>query len=215
MVKNYIAITMKSISLPATRRTGRPLSFDRDVALRAAMRLFWQHGFEGTSVADLTQAMGITAPSLYTAFGDKQGLFREAVDCYLGGVETVNRNIAEARTARDAARDLLTAAALGDTGDDTPPGCLVASSIVSCSSAADKVRQDLADIRRTIEAALKARIERDVQAELLPAGCDAEMLAGHAFAVVQGMSTLAKDGAGREKLLKIVDAAMASWPPAD
>ena len=204
---------MKRADALASGRIGRPLSFDRDLALGVAMRLFWQHGFEATSIAALTDAMGITPPSLYAAFGDKRRLFLEAVDRYLGGVTTVARGIEGAATARDAARDLLTAAAMGGTGVDTPPGCLLASSIVSSSSSAAGIREELAVIRRGIEAALRARIERDVGDGVLPAGSDAEMLAGHVFAVVQGMSTLAKDGAGRDKLLRIVDGAMAHWPP--
>ena len=196
----------------APRRTGRPLSFDRDAALAVAMRLFWQHGFEATSVAELTQAMGITPPSLYAAFGDKRGLFREAVHLYLGGVDSVAESITGAATARDAALALLAAAAIGDSGEDTPPGCLLASSLVSSSTAAADVREELAGIRRGIEAALRLRIERDVRDGHLPDDTDSEALAGHVFAVVQGMSTLAKDGAGREKLLRIVDSAMAGWP---
>ena len=200
-----------SPALPA-RRTGRPLSFDRDAALLSAMHLFWRHGYEATSVADLTRAMGITPPSLYAAFGDKRRLFLEAVHRYLGGLEAVERSIADAASAHDAARDLLVAAALGDTGTDTPPGCLLASSLVTSSPEADAVREALAEIRRGIEAALRARIARDISEGLLPAGSDAEMLAGHVFAVVQGMSTLAKDGAGRDKLMGIAEAAMAGWP---
>ena len=205
---------MEQSASPAIRRTGRPLSFDRDAALAVAMRLFWEHGFEATSISALTEGMGISPPSLYAAFGDKRRLFREAVDRYLGGVTAVAQSILEAKTARAAARNLLTAAAIGDTGEDTPPGCLLASSIVSCSISAADVREELAVIRRNIEGALRARIERDVSDGVLPAGSDAEMLAGHVFAVVQGMSTLAKDGAGRDKLLRIVDGAMAGWPGA-
>jgi len=203
---------MESLSASVARRTGRPLSFDRDAALLSAMHLFWRHGYEATSVADLTRAMGITPPSLYAAFGDKRRLFLEAVHRYLGGIEVIERSIADAPSARDAARDLLVAAVLGDTGADTPPGCLLASSLVTSSPEADAVREALADIRRRIEAALCARIERDIRDGLLPSGSDAEMLAGHVFAVVQGMSTLAKDGAGRNKLVKIVDATLACWP---
>jgi len=198
----------------AVRRTGRPLSFDRETALAVAMRLFWQHGFEATSTAELTRAMGITPPSLYAAFGDKRRLFRESVDRYLGGVESVIGAIEGAATAYLAARDLLIAAAVGGTGEDTPAGCLLASSIVSCSTGAAEVREELAALRRGIEAALRSRIERDIEAGILPAGCDAEALAGHVFAVVQGMSTLAKDGAGRDKLLRIAAGAMAAWPGA-
>ncbi|RZI57879.1 MAG: TetR/AcrR family transcriptional regulator [Zymomonas sp.] len=179
------------------------------------MHLFWRHGYEATSVADLTRAMGITPPSLYAAFGDKRRLFLEAVERYLGGLEAVEQSIGGAASAYDAARDLLVSAVLGDTGDDTPPGCLLASSLVTSSSEADTVRETLAAIRRGIEAALRARIERDIREGLLPRGSDAEALAGHVFAVVQGMSTLAKDGAGRSKLMGIVGAAMAGWPKAE
>ena len=203
---------MKASAPNAARRTGRPLSFDREAALVSAMHLFWRHGYEATSIADLTRSMGITPPSLYAAFGDKRRLFLEAVQRYLGGAGTVTRSIEGAATARDAARDLLVAAVMGDTGDDTPPGCLLASSIVTSSTAAADIREALARIRRDIEAALRARIEVDIRAGLMPASSDAEALAGHVFAVVQGMSTLAKDGAGREKLLRIAGAAMASWP---
>jgi AcrR family transcriptional regulator len=206
---------MKSTAASTTKRAGRPLSFDRDAALDNAMHLFWRHGYEATSIADLTRVMGIMPPSLYAAFGDKRRLFLEAVQRYLGGLDAIEQKIAEAPTAHDAARDLLVAAALGDTRDDAPPGCLLASSLVSSSTEADAVRESLAAIRRSIEAALRARIERDIREGILPSGSDAEILAGHVFAVIQGMSTLAKDGASRTKLLGIVDRVMASWPQTD
>ncbi|WP_205665534.1 TetR/AcrR family transcriptional regulator [Georhizobium profundi] len=206
---------MKSTAASTTKRAGRPLSFDRDAALDSAMHLFWRHGYEATSIADLTRVMGIMPPSLYAAFGDKRRLFLEAVQLYLGGLDAIEQKIAEAPTAHDAARDLLVAAALGDTRDDAPPGCLLASSLVSSSTEADAVRESLAAIRRSIEAALRARIERDIREGILPSGSDAEILAGHVFAVIQGMSTLAKDGASRTKLLGIVDRVMAGWPQTD
>ncbi len=176
------------------------------------MRLFWEHGFEGTSLAQLTRAMGISPPSLYTAFGDKRGLFVEAVDRYLGGAGQVVQGIRSAASAYEAARDLLVAAAVGDTGADTPRGCLLASSIVSSSPEAVGIREEMAAIRRGIESALRARIKRGIREGELPARSDADALAGHVFAVVQGMSTLAKDGANRPKLLRVVDQTMAGWP---
>ncbi|RYE74055.1 MAG: TetR/AcrR family transcriptional regulator, partial [Hyphomicrobiales bacterium] len=116
------------------------------------MHLFWRHGYEATSVADLTRAMGITPPSLYAAFGDKRRLFLEAVERYLGGLEAVERSIASATSAYDAARNLLVSAVIGDTGNDTPPGCLLASSLVTSSTEADAVREALADMRRRMSA---------------------------------------------------------------
>ena len=190
------------------------MSFDREAALRDAMLLFWQHGYEATSVGALTAAMGVTAPSLYAAFGDKKRLFLEAVDRYLGGRDTPRRSIEMAASAGDAAERLLRDAAAGFTGAGTPSGCLLASAAISCSAQAADVQAELAGIRRGIEAALRLRIEADVAAGVLAAETDAEGLAGQVFAVVQGMSTLARDGAPREKLLRVADSVMRAWPAA-
>jgi AcrR family transcriptional regulator len=203
---------MKSASPDTGTRRGRPRSFDRDAALETAMHLFWRHGYEATSIADLTRAMAITPPSLYAAFGDKRRLFHEAVERYLGGSDTVAETIRRAPTARQATEDLLTIAAIGDTGETTPPGCLLASSLVSGSVEAEAVRLDLAAIRRGIETALRDRIDRDIAVGLLPSDTDSLGLAGHVFAVVQGMSTLAKDGADRDRLMRIVRSTLAAWP---
>lgn len=186
------------------RKTGRPLSFDRDVALHAAMLLFWRHGYEATSLADLTAAMGVTPPSIYAAFGDKKGLFLAAVDRYLSGPVTSATIIADAATARDAAQELLAAAVVGFTGADTPPGCLLASAAISCSAAAADVAEALAARRRAIEAQLRTRMVD----EGLP---DADVRAAYVMAVIQGLSTLARDGAGREKLVRVTDVAMQGW----
>jgi AcrR family transcriptional regulator len=189
----------------APRKTGRPLSFDRDAALHQAMLLFWRHGYEATSLADLTAAMGVTPPSIYAAFGDKKGLFRAAVQRYLSGPVTTQAIIAEAPTARDAALSLLRAAAMGDTRDDAPPGCLLATGAISCSDGATDLQAELAAIRHGIQADLCARF----QAEGVP---DAPDLAAHVMAVIQGMSTLARDGATRDQLMRVVDVAMRVWP---
>lgn len=203
---------MKSSAVDNRRKVGRPLSFDRDAALSAAMLQFWKHGYEATSLSDLTGAMGITPPSLYTAFGDKKRLFLEAVDLYLSGPVTSATIIAAAATARDAARDLMTTAAIGFTGDTTPRGCLLASSAISCSQAAEEVRLALADRRGQIESLLRGRIDTAIDAGEMPQDSDAEALAAHVMAVIQGMSTLARDGAPRVKLLQLVDIAMRAWP---
>lgn len=195
------------------RRRGRPLSFDRDAALNKAMHLFWQHGYETTSVAELIAAMGITPPSLYTAFGDKKGLFLEAVDRYAnGGTTTAIALINNAATAREAALALLRGSAVAFTGKDTPAGCLVASAAVSSSDAAADVRTHLARIRQDIETALCRKAKEDVATGRLPAGARPAALAATTLAVIQGMSTLAKDGADRSKLLSIAETAMQAWP---
>ena len=187
------------------RKPGRPLSFDREAALHSAMLLFWRHGYEATSLTDLTAAMGIGPPSLYAAFGDKKSLFRAAVQRYVSGPVTSASLIATAPSARAAARSLLQAAAVGFTGADTPPGCLLATGAISCSAAAADVQGELAAIRRDIEAALQGRLAADG----LP---QAEALAAHVMAVIQGMSTLARDGASRDRLMAVAEIALAGWP---
>jgi len=194
------------------RKPGRPLGFDRDVALREAMLLFWRHGYEATSVNDLTKAMGITPPSLYTAFGDKKQLFLEAVELYTSGAITSELIIDEAPTAREAAAGLLRASAIGFTGESTPTGCLLASSTISCSAAAADVQKALRDIRYNIEMHLQRKIAEDRSMRKLKPKINAEALAGHIMAVIQGMSTLARDGATREKLSSVASTAMQAWP---
>ena len=198
--------------LAPPRKTGRPRSFDRDAALEQAMFAFWRHGYETTSIADLTAAMGVTAPSLYTAFGDKQRLFLEAVQRYAGDPQAMAERIAGAASAYDAARDLLTGAAIAYTGDATPKGCLLASATASGSAESAAVQRAVADIRTTIARHLADRIDRDIASGTLPQGTDAAALSGLVMAVIQGLSVLARDGAPRATLLSIATAALAAWP---
>lgn len=203
---------MKQRISTTRRKAGRPISFDREAALHEAMILFWQHGYEGTSLADLTAAMGVTPPSIYAAFGDKRTLFLEAVDRYASGPVTAESIILNAATAKDAAAALLHGSAVRFTGSDTPPGCLLATAAISCSAAAHEVQAELSAVRKRINDNLMVKIRKDIEAKRLPVSADAGALAGHIMAVVQGMSTLARDGATREKLLRIAAVAMTVWP---
>ncbi|RZJ94942.1 MAG: TetR/AcrR family transcriptional regulator [Brevundimonas sp.] len=205
---------METLPAPPRRKVGRPLSFDRDAALSQAMLLFWRHGYEATAISDLTAAMGVTPPSLYAAFGDKKRLFLEAVALYLSGDSRPQSIIDRASDARTAALTLMAGAAQAYTGTDTPPGCMLATSAISVSAAAADVQAALSDIRNGVEAHLRARIEADIAAGALPpdTDTDAEALAAHTTAVIQGLSTLARDGAPRKKLERVVAMAMRAWP---
>ena len=203
---------MKQIEPAAKQKPGRPLGFDRDAALQQAMLLFWRHGYEATSISNLTEVMAITPPSLYTAYGDKKRLFLEAVGRYTSGPVTSATIIDGAPTSRDAAAGLLRASAVGFTGKNTPPGCLLASSAISCSPEAADVQSALADIRLGIEKRLRNKIIGDRTLSRSRRAIKADSLAGHIMAVIQGMSTLARDGATRAKLLSIADTAMLVWP---
>ena len=201
---------------PAAPRAkiGRPRSFDRDAALHSAMLVFWAHGYETSSIAQLTAAMGITAPSLYAAFGDKRGLFLEAMRHYAGDPAVLAAAIDRAPTAHAAAAELLRSAACAYTGETTPRGCLLASAVASGSAAAADVQSEVAAFRLALAGQLARRISRDVAEGVLPPCSDAEGLAGLVMAVAQGLSVLARDGASRDKLLAIVAVALGAWPRA-
>lgn len=176
------------------------------------MLLFWEHGYEATSLNDLTTALNVKPSSIYTAFGDKKGLFLAAVQRYTSGPITSESIIQEAASGQAAAAGLLHAAAIGFTGESTPRGCLLASSAISCSAMAQDVKEDLASLRKSIEASLRDKIKRSIKGGTLPSEADASALAAHTMAVIQGMSTLARDGASRASLLKVVKVAMQCWP---
>ncbi|KKC34827.1 TetR/AcrR family transcriptional regulator [Devosia psychrophila] len=194
------------------RRTGRPLSFDREQALEQAMLTFWRHGYETSSISDLTAAMGITAPSLYTAYGDKKQLFLEAMRLYAGSPYDMEQALVEAPTSRDAAQRMLIAAAEAFTGELTPRGCLLASATASGSGASADVQSEVAQVRREIQSRLQNRIDRDVAQALLPVGTDSHSLATLVIALIQGMSVLARDGTDRRDLLAMANFAMNAWP---
>lgn len=198
---------------PQRRKTGRPLSFDRDVALRQAMLTFWRHGYETTSLTDLTAAMGITAPSLYTAYGDKKQLFLEAVKLYAGSLDDLEQALFEAPTARQAVETLLFSSATAFTGEETPRGCLLASATASVSREAAEVQAAVTAIRLEIRDRLAGRIRRDVEKGLLPDDTDVTSLANLVIALIQGMSVLARDGLARPDLLAMASAALRAWPP--
>ena len=197
----------------APKPRGRPLSFDRDTALDRAMHVFWEHGYEAASISDLTAAMGITPPSLYTAFGDKEHLFLEAIERYGKGPGGFGqRALDEEPTARRAIQRLLNEAADELTQDCHPLGCMMVMAATNCSVAAEHIQTALAKRRALGVANMQARIQRGIDEGELPRSTDAGALANFYATVYQGMSMQAKDGATRASLMATVDAAMRAWP---
>lgn len=208
-----ISLTMKPDDTPA-RKIGRPLSFDTDAALEKAMLAFWRSGYETTSIADLTAAMGVTPPSLYAAFGNKQHLFLAAMRRYAGDPDVLEQTLQRAPTARKGLSEMLQAAAVLYTGDSTPPGCLLASAAATGSPEAAGVRAAVAAERHRIRDIIQRRIMADVTSGQLAPGANPDVLADLVIAVNQGMSVLARDGAPRETLLAVAEAALQGWPEA-
>lgn len=194
-----------------TGQRGRPRSFDRDAALDKAMLAFWEHGYEATSIADLTRTLGIGAPSLYAAFGDKRKLFDEVVVVYGGRYgDFAAVAFAEEPTARAAIGRVLHEAAEIYTDPAHPPGCMVISAAVNTTS--QEVADALRERRNANLRMFESRIRADIATGNLPAGTDARALARYAGAVLQGMSQQSRDGAGREELEAVAELAMRAWP---
>ena len=195
------------------RSRGRPRSFDREAALETAMRLFWQHGYEATSLAQLTAAIGVSAPSLYAAFGDKEALFLQTVARYQArGGDQTQALWGDFTTAREAVASVLTESAIRLTDPNYPRGCMVVLSAVSCSDEAARVQQRLSACRAEWERQMKQRIARGIAEGDVPESADAGALASFYMAVLQGMSLHAKDGASREQLKQIGAAALLAFP---
>lgn len=185
---------------------GRPRAFDRDEVLVKAMEAFWRHGFETTSVAELTKAMKIGAPSLYATFGDKKALFREVVDTYQrthGAFALIALD--EEPTARAGVARMLREAAVEYTKPGYPRGCLVISAAINCTPDSADIEQLLRDQRN----ANVAELERRIHADGIP---NARSLAVFTAATLQGMSQQARDGASTKDLQAVAEAAMLAWP---
>lgn len=195
-----------------TATKGRPRGFDRDQALEAALMEFWRHGYEATSIATLTKAMGINPPSLYAAFGDKRKLFTAAVERYAKTHGDYGARAMEQPTARGMVETLLRLAATGYPAANHPPGCLVIDGATNTSDASHDVAEELRGYRERTKQAIADRITADIKAGTLPPKADAAALATFYAAVIQGMSTQARDGAGEADLQRVADVALAAWP---
>ena len=195
-------------------RTGRPRGFSRSEAIEQAMHLFWEHGYEATSLAQLREAMGeISSASFYAAFESKQALFREAIALYAVQYGTCLESLFDPdATPRDAIEDALRRSVDMQTGEGHPLGCLVCSSAVSCSPAAGEVQQFVAAIRHGNHIAIRGCIDRAAQAGSLSEGHDLEGLAAMFNGFLVGISAQARDGVERQTLQRAVSEIMQLWP---
>jgi AcrR family transcriptional regulator len=191
---------------------GRPREFDIDAALEKAMRLFWAKGYEGTSVADLTETLGVSRPSLYAAFGDKEALFRAALERYAAGPACYVAAALGEPTARKVAEQLLRGAAVLQTSSSNPGGCLTVNGAIASGDEAEPVRHVLNAHRTAGVALLRRRFEQAKAQHDLPKDSDPAALASFLAAVVYGMAVLASGGASRKDLDQVIRTAMKAWP---
>ena len=189
---------------------GRPREFDMDEALAMALRVFWTKGYEGASLSDLTAEMGITRPSLYAAFGNKEELFKQALDLYEREKLAYVRSALEAPTARAVAQRMLDGTIQNSTSECR--GCLGVIASVSCGNQDSPIRQDIGVRAQSARNALVERMQRAIDDGDFTIPVEAEAMTRYLFALLQGIAVQAGAGASREDLRLVADAALAVWP---
>lgn len=191
---------------------GRPRCFCPERALDQALTVFWAKGYEAATLTDLTQAMGINRPSLYAAFGNKEELFRKAMDRYVSEKAAYMREALSAPTAFEVARRLLIGAAETMTDPTQPTGCMAVKATLSGADETDIVKQELAKIRAEYFAKMVERFSQGQKAGELPPQCDIEALTRFIITVAQGMAIQTAAGASRDELMTVAQTALAAWP---
>lgn len=182
------------------------------MALDRALELFWKHGYEGTSIAMLAEAIGINIPSLYAAFGNKESLFLQSVERYGEQNGVLYHEAFRKKTAREVARAILDGEVELVTRRGTPDGCLMVQGALVTSPESEKVREMMADLRGTAEQWMADRFEQAVEEGDLPPDADPAALACYLMTLNSGLAVQAKSGIEKKQLLEVVDIAMANWP---
>lgn len=186
-------------------KAGRPKEFDIEKALDSALTVFWRKGYEGTSLQDLTIAMGINRPSLYATYGNKEELFRKALDRYFDTRKSVIDNALNQPTTYKVIEELLYEFADSHTNPDNPPGCLVVQSALVCGEESDCIKKELISRRLSMETALCNRFERAKKEGDFPENIEPTDFARYIATISQGMSIQAANGASSDQLRKVVE----------
>ncbi|GAB2943537.1 TetR/AcrR family transcriptional regulator [Nonomuraea fastidiosa] len=191
---------------------GRPRGFDTEKALEQAMRVFWQQGYDGASLTDLTKAMGISRTSMYAAFGSKEDLFHLVLQRYTDGPASYVQRALLEPTAREVATAFLHGAVQATTTPGAPAGCLGVQGSLAAGEPGRAARDTLAAWRESGVTLLAERLKRAADEGDLPAGSDPELLARYLMTVANGIAVQAAGGACRDELHRIADLALLQWP---
>jgi len=191
---------------------GRPREFDSDLALQRAMEVFWEQGFEGASLTDLTAAMGISRTSMYAAFGNKEELFAKALQRYVDGPASYGLKALQKPAAKEVAVAILKGAIKTTTNANAPAGCLTVQGSLAAGGAAREIRDMLAAWRNESVARLTERFRRAADEGDLPDDVDAGVLARYIITVSNGIAVQAASGASRADLNRVADTALRNWP---
>jgi AcrR family transcriptional regulator len=208
----YVPFDMNKLGSICAR--GRPREFCVDNALARALEVFWSKGYDGASLNDLTEAMGINRPSMYAAFGNKEELFKKALDLYEREKMAYIGKALDQQTAREVAETMLRGAIETACGGDQPHGCLRVINSVACSPEAGSIRQEIMERGKAGRAALVARFERAKSEGDLPAHVDPQGLTALLIAILQGISLQASQNASRADLELLADTGLGLWPSA-
>ena len=194
------------------RPRGRPTNFDHEEALEKALQVFWARGYEGASMAELAETLGINKPSIYAAFGNKEELFRQALTKYLAGPAAFIGEALQEPTARLVVEKFLMQAVDFFSDENTPSGCMIVQGALTCSAGSVLIQQELVAYRKSYENALAQRFEQAITQGDLPPHVNATALAKYLTTIHQGMSVQATSGATKEELLAITEIALSNWP---
>jgi AcrR family transcriptional regulator len=200
------------MSSQCTNSVGRPRAFDSEVALEKALNVFWRKGYDGTSLSDLTEAMGINKPSLYAAYGNKEQLFLKAIELYENRPCSFFLPALEKATAYEVAEYMLYSAANNLADDSHPQGCVIIQGALSCSDSAESIKEALITKRLDGEAKLTVRFTLAKEQGDLPESADPAVLARYLGTVVQGMTIQATSGSNAEQLREVAQLALLAFP---
>ncbi len=192
--------------------SGRVRQFDADDALDRALEVFWERGYEGATLPALTKAMGINRPSLYAAFGNKQQLFRKALERYQAGPQSFVGEALKKPTARAVVETIFSGFVGMQRDRSGSRGCMIVSGALACGEEAEPVRRELARLRQATVAALRERFERALREADLPGGTDCATLSRYVATVLNGLAVQAASGATETELRRVAAMAMRAWP---